>query len=71
MSCRCPFIVEALKGSEKRSIKAPIAAAAKVAGSNWSEQLFPRPAPGGPPEPGSSSKSPRVFTPHQLAQAEQ
>eukprot|EP00972_Heterocapsa_arctica_P088257 13014786-Heterocapsa_arctica.AAC.1 len=65
MSCRCPFILEALMGSEKRCIKGPLAAAAKVAGTG----TIPKPVE----QPGSSSSSkvPRSFTPTQLAKAEQ
>eukprot|EP00972_Heterocapsa_arctica_P022683 3337237-Heterocapsa_arctica.AAC.1 len=59
MSCHRPFIFEALKGSEKRCIKAP-AAAARVA------------KPDDQPEPSSSSTSrpTRTFTPYQMAKAD-
>eukprot|EP00972_Heterocapsa_arctica_P019156 2827674-Heterocapsa_arctica.AAC.1 len=60
MSCHCPFVFEALKGSEKRCIKVPAAAAkvasagaiAKVAGSG----TIPRPE--NQPGQSSSSKAP-------------
>eukprot|EP00972_Heterocapsa_arctica_P031954 4706779-Heterocapsa_arctica.AAC.1 len=65
MSSRCPFVFEALKGSEKRCIKAPLTAAAKVAGTG----TIPKPVE--QPGQSSSSKAPRSFTPPQLAKAEQ
>eukprot|EP00972_Heterocapsa_arctica_P052247 7686182-Heterocapsa_arctica.AAC.1 len=60
VSCHCPFIFEALKGSEKRCIKGPAAAAARVV------------KPDDQPEPSSSSQAkPTItFTPTQMAKAD-
>eukprot|EP00972_Heterocapsa_arctica_P104523 15403078-Heterocapsa_arctica.AAC.1 len=58
MSCHCPFILDALKGVEKRSIKAP-AAAAKV--------VHPDPQPAA----SSSSRHSKPFSPYQIAKAAQ
>eukprot|EP00972_Heterocapsa_arctica_P005347 792135-Heterocapsa_arctica.AAC.1 len=58
MSCHCPFIFDALKGVEKRSIKAPAVAARVV-------HLDSQPAA------SSSSRPSKPFTPYQIVKAAQ